>query len=209
MFSTRNDYFDQEYYPEAIPIEILTETEHTLSPTVEWLGFVNEGKPYKLVEENLWGTKAVKIIHPYLERAFKLKQTKTGLGTRRLYHGTLSSNIDSILLNNFNWRLAGRSRGVKHGKGVCFSPRKDFARKFCEGNDGIIILTRILCRLAVEGFLGDILPRSNADTTQSRNGNVYVKFEDNDFLPLYIIDMNAYSEMVDLCSIFSSLKINF
>ncbi|XP_045474612.1 protein mono-ADP-ribosyltransferase PARP12-like [Harmonia axyridis] len=206
MFSTRNDYFDQEYYPEAIPIEILTETEHTLSPTVEWLGFINEGKPYKLVEENLGGTKAVKIIHPYLERAFKLKQTKTGLGTRSMFHGTVLRNIDSILLNNFNWRLAGRSRGVKHGKGVCFSPSSDFARKFCRGYGETIIYTRILYGCSVVGFLGDILPRSNADTTQSPNGNVYVKFEDNDFLPLYI--MNAYSSMEDYCSRFSSLKIS-
>lgn len=206
MYSTRNDYFDQEYYPEAIPIEILTEAEHTLSPTVEWLGFVNEGKPYKLVEDKLWGDKVVKIIHPYLERAFKLKHTKTGFGIKMLYHGTVSRNIDSILLNNFNWRLAGRSRGVKHGKGVCFSPSSEFARKFCKGYGETIILTRILYGRAVEGFLGDILPRSNADTTKSRNGNVYVKFEDNDFLPLYIT--NAYPSMEDYCSRFSSLKIS-
>lgn len=193
--STSSKKFDLKYYPDAIPVTMLTETDWNISngKKPQWVGFSYEGRPFKLEEipESEYSEfkycKAEKVINPYLERAFDLKTTQHSKRTTEVYHGTIARKVDSILKNNFNWRLAGSSRGVKHGKGVSFSQYETFATRFCRGIDQRIIRTRICYRGFCTGYQGDVLPRlEDCDTTKSPNGNVYVKFEDSEFLPIAI-----------------------
>ncbi|XP_045462697.1 uncharacterized protein LOC123672582 [Harmonia axyridis] len=189
--------FDPEYYPNPDQIRMLTEREWNLpDEKPRWLGFSSEGKPYELKEDGVvfesiknevYCEKAEVVFNPYMERAFDLKTSQSQYRIIEVYHGTKVENIDSIMKNNFNWRLAGKSRGFKHGKGVCFSRSHTFAQMFCPGSDRILIKTKIPIRVSCIGNVGDILPSRGYDTAESPNGNVLVKFEDSEFLPLYVI----------------------
>lgn len=189
--------FQELHFPSAEQVKMLGHADWTTNVKPNWLGFIHDNKPYKLEDiapQNMifiFG-KTKKIINPYLERAFQLKKSQTDFSTRLVYHGTKEGNVNSIAENNFNWRLAGTSRGVKHGRGVSFSEDVSFADQFC----GIIpknkrmIAVKILHSKSCVGEVGDTLPKHGYDTTHSPNGNVLVKFEDSEFLPLYVVTLH-------------------
>ncbi|KAL3267870.1 hypothetical protein HHI36_007011 [Cryptolaemus montrouzieri] len=191
--------FDYDYFPKWN--EVLLEHNWPNACTQSkpsWLRYISsKNKSYDLEEtneidyihhtfrqSNLHIIKLEKVSVPYLERAFTLKKMKKfNCNTRSLYHATRPENIDSILRNNFNWRLYGSSKGNKHGKGVSFSPRAGFSNMFCKSSVKCMIIADILyCDVHV-GSSHHTLPLSGYDTTRSNNGNVYVKFEDNEFYP--------------------------
>ncbi|KAK9890854.1 hypothetical protein WA026_012200 [Henosepilachna vigintioctopunctata] len=199
---TLSDY-DPSYFPAPTEINKLTESMWNIcdGPIPSWLGFSGkEHGSYELRNDgrihtyDLIGvTQNLQIFCPYLERAFNLKkQYQNSLGFNCtesiVYHASIPENINSICIHNFNWRLFGRSRGHKHGQGVSFSPRKRFANRFCKSlYDKRMIEAKVLFYKCHEGYPHHKLPLPGYDTAVSRNGNVLVKFEDSEFLPLRLI----------------------
>ncbi|XP_044754341.1 uncharacterized protein LOC123313497 [Coccinella septempunctata] len=200
-----NPRYDQRYYPLADNVRLLSENEWNIpyAPRPAWLGFNHENKPFKLENVPYLRTskypRVEKVINPYLKRAFELKKAQC-LGSQIMvgFHATRGENIKSIVENNFNWRLAGRNRGFKHGKGVCFSKNDNFALQFCKSQDKRIIQAEFLCGSVEIGYTGDTLPRFGSDTSKSPNGNVWVKFDDNEFLPSYVYYCNIDTYSVHL-----------
>ncbi|KAK9890850.1 hypothetical protein WA026_012196 [Henosepilachna vigintioctopunctata] len=195
--------YNQSYFPAPTEINKITESMWNISdgPIPSWLGFSGEVRgSYELRNDGriptyglIGVTQNLQIFCPYLERAFNLKkQHKKSLGfdcsERIVYHASTPENIDSICIHNFNWRLFGRSRGHKHGQGVSFSPHTGFADLFCKSlNDKRMIEAKVLFYKSHVGYPCHKLPLSGYDTTESPNGNVLVKFEDSEFLPLRLI----------------------
>lgn len=77
----------------------------------------------------------VNNFHLYAQYQLKKLQIEQDYGyvkERTLFHGTKSTNIDSICKNNFDWRLVGKTGflGCKYGKGVAFSPKASYASDY-------------------------------------------------------------------------------
>ncbi|KAJ8960269.1 hypothetical protein NQ318_003994 [Aromia moschata] len=139
-----------------------------------------------------------RVENPYLYAQYQLKRIQKlnkypSLQEMELFHGTEEKNISSICKNNFNWRLSGSSVGHRFGRGVSFSPSSTYSSHYPPEDDFDFCYTRIM-------FVADVLigsactgdknmkvPRKPCDTSQKPDGQVIVKYEDNDFYPKYII----------------------
>jgi len=126
------------------------------------------------------------VENPYLWLIFMLKsfEAKEKCKDVRLFHGTSLPNALSIVVDNFDYRLAGASRGHKYGKGVNFSNSPSFSQYFTD--TGHAILARVLIG---ETHLGDkdtILPKDNFDST-GNNRDIFVKYHDHEFYPELLI----------------------
>ncbi|KAF5270916.1 hypothetical protein FQR65_LT17757 [Abscondita terminalis] len=122
----------------------------------------------------------VRVESAYLYGQFLLKkeeyETKGGCTVKQLYHDTAASNIDSILINNLDWRLANR---VKYGRGVSFSPSSTYANRQSSRSNGIhraMIIADVLVQYEEHVSSSADLPSYHYDTTVGNNGQVYVKF---------------------------------
>lgn len=135
-----------------------------------------------------------RVQNPYLWGSYMLKKEEyinyLGFGIakeEKLFHATAEGNVNSIVRNNFDWRLTKRTR---YGRGVCFSPSAEYANKYCNQNAGTnraLILTRVLVKMATRGHYGTKLPTPPFDTTADKNGKVVVKYADNEFYPEYVV----------------------
>ncbi|KAF5276099.1 hypothetical protein FQR65_LT16485 [Abscondita terminalis] len=152
---------------------------------------------YKMLESqlsnsfNLGIEKIVRVESSYLYGQFLLKkeeyETKGGCIVKQLYHDTAASKIDSILINNLDWRLANR---VKYGQGVSFSPSTAYANRESSRNNGVdraMIVADVLVQNQEHVSMSLNLPSDNYDTTVGNGGQVFVKFYDDEFFPKYII----------------------
>lgn len=137
--------------------------------------------------------KIEKVVNTFLLIQYELKkhEYKKKYGTvieKLLFHGTKKCNVPLICENNFDWRLNGKARGHKFGQGVCFTPYVLYAN--CFGNRGLVrvmILTKVLVSSHCVGDKNMVIPPGTFDTTTRSKLQVYVKYEDNTFYPMYII----------------------
>lgn len=193
-------HFKWRYFPAAVKVKMLN--IHDWIPNEKkpkWLGFIHENKPYKLEEIDITQvlakqySKIEKVINPYLERSFELKKSQSDLLTISVFHGTRHEYMISIIEKNFNWRYSGRSHGYAWGRGVCFSPKIEYTYKFCGGpiDELRIIQSKVIYKKIDVGSVGDLLPKPGYDTTKSSDGYVFVKYEDSEFLPTYVIHINT------------------
>ncbi|KAJ9600225.1 hypothetical protein L9F63_009485 [Diploptera punctata] len=116
----------------------------------------------------------------------------------QLFHATADRNVESIVTNNFNKRYTVRS---KFGKGVSFSPSAEYANRYCNRNVGYnraLILTKVLVGKSHEGSYDTYEPMFGYDTTTGNDGKVYVKYNDNEFYPEYVVYYN-----IDAIGLFS------
>ncbi|XP_045473401.1 uncharacterized protein LOC123679892 [Harmonia axyridis] len=153
----RNRYYDELYLPKAEKVKYYVDS----SPNrASWLKHPNEQIPSKWYIELIPGTKQYnkvvgplkafigkkcqivevdKVFNRYLERQYLLKKTEkeqfAPCKEFTMYHFTKESYLDSIILNNFNWRFSGSSRGHKYGYGISFSPDPSFAEQFCKNKE--------------------------------------------------------------------------
>lgn len=113
-----------------------------------------------------------------------------------LFHGTKSENISNILENNLNWRLYGQSRGNIFGQGVSFTPISCYASNYSDKfkDVKVMIVAKVLVSNETIGYKNMQIPplldqhsRYRYDTSIKPNGQVYVKYSDNEFYPNYVI----------------------
>ncbi|KAK3921201.1 Protein mono-ADP-ribosyltransferase PARP12, partial [Frankliniella fusca] len=122
----------------------------------------------------------------------------------RLWHGTKTSNISSILKNNFDVNRHGQNRGHRFGAGVSFSSSPIYASHYCDdGSRGSMVLCDVLVSNIVqveENYVrGRPLRRPphlpghyplRYDTTAKNKDtmDVIVKFEPNSFRPTHVVN---------------------
>lgn len=105
-----------------------------------------------------------------------------------MFHGTKRQYVDGICENNFDWRLSGKSRGHKHGYGVNFTQSSYFAGFFTErSGTKVIIVADVLCNKTFMGNCLTRVPPEGYDTSVRHDHRVYVKFDDAEFNPKYVI----------------------
>uniref|UniRef100_A0A1B6FPT7 Poly [ADP-ribose] polymerase n=1 Tax=Cuerna arida TaxID=1464854 RepID=A0A1B6FPT7_9HEMI len=140
-------------------------------------------------------TRICKVKNSFLKGLYDLKKeeykSRYGNVTERwLFHATSEWNVDSIIKDNLDWRRVSRS---KFGMGVSFSDDADYANHFSNSNNGssrAIIIANVLISKEHCGSPAMTIPLLNYDTTTgTRNGikKVYVKYNDNEFLPEYVV----------------------
>lgn len=104
-----------------------------------------------------------------------------------LFHCTSQANTNSIVRENFNFRLVTRG---KYGMGVSFSPSPLYANQQASlsiGLERVMIVAKVLVGTKIGGSENLLIPSKNCDTTTGGNINVYVKYYDNEFYPKYAI----------------------
>lgn len=133
----------------------------------------------------------VKVNNPFLEQMYLAKQQERvrmyGSSVREelLFHGTKKSNVNSICTYNFDWRLVENSQ---FGRGVSFSPDAHYASHYSdESYSKVMIVAKVLISNVCDGHSDMVLPPLGYDTSQKPDGSVIVKYEDNEFLPMYKI----------------------
>jgi hypothetical protein len=138
--------------------------------------------------------KVERVQNPYLWGSYVLKKEEYMnypgfdiVKEEKLFHATAEENINSIVLNNLDWR---RTKRTRYGHGVSFSPSAEYASTYCSPNAGsarALILARVLVKMATKGHYGTKLPPPPFDTTTGKHGNVVVKYADNEFYPEYVL----------------------
>lgn len=133
----------------------------------------------------------VRVQNPFLWGSYMLKREEclnrgADVTEKKLFHATGELNVLSICQNNLDWR---RSTRTKFGQGVSFSPSEDYANMYCNqlaGNMRALIIATVLVGRETQGNCGTIIPPRPYDTTIGRYGQVVVKYNDNEFYPLYV-----------------------
>ncbi|CAH1154610.1 unnamed protein product [Phaedon cochleariae] len=132
----------------------------------------------------------------YVQYELKLKQKEELYGTMakyQLYHGTKRCNVDSICKQNFDWRKIGANgmRFSKFGRGVSFSPSSQYASDYprrCSDAPRTMMVAKVMEGYRCNGVEFMVIPPLPADTSvKPGDGNVVVKYFDNEFYPEYII----------------------
>ncbi|CAH1975942.1 unnamed protein product [Acanthoscelides obtectus] len=106
---------------------------------------------------------------------------------------SLSDNVGitdwGICENNFNWRLRGTALGHRFGQGVSFTNISNYATHYGDLKHPrkAMILAQVLVRHTCIGYGGMVIPDEPFDTATNDKGQVFVKFEDNEFYPSYVI----------------------
>lgn len=142
-----------------------------------------------------------KIENPYLLKAYQLKKEEKlnqfpYLQERLLFHGTKQSNVDEICKMNFNWRLC---QTHKYGKGVSFSPNSTYASNYSDKyvRNKVMIVAKVLIGKSCAGDEFMVIPPDGYDTSHKGDEQiVIVKYEDNEFCPVYKINYHLVNENV-------------
>lgn len=106
---------------------------------------------------------------------------------RLFFHGTKKENVDGICKFNFDWRRNGNARGHKFGQGVSFTPDAYYASHYSPYDEKVMFLAKVLTSRETEGDGDTVVPPENYDTTVNSRRTVFVKYEDDDFYPQYVI----------------------
>lgn len=153
--------------------------------SVEYLRVENV---FKMTARSLKMIKLQRVENPYLLGIYLLKkekkQTKSFVHEEQLFHGTRLTHIDSICRNNFDWRRSGTSRGHKFGRGVSFTPEVSYAWHY---GISVMILSKVLVQHKTIGNIFTVVPPEPYDTTTNGRNTVYVKYDDDEFYPQYVI----------------------
>ncbi|XP_044264403.1 LOW QUALITY PROTEIN: protein mono-ADP-ribosyltransferase PARP12-like [Tribolium madens] len=145
-------------------------------------------------------TKLERVENPYLLGFYLLKKKNMWeecghVAEKILFHGTSKTSVDSICRFNFDWRRSGSSKGASFGKGVYFTSDVSYANQYTLG-DNVIILSKMLVGNKVKGLPSfEIIPEP-FDTATNRNETIFVKFEDNDFYPQYVIQYRFNNNII-------------
>ncbi|XP_029347585.1 protein mono-ADP-ribosyltransferase PARP12-like [Acyrthosiphon pisum] len=108
------------------------------------------------------------------------------LRERQLYHATSPTNALSISQNNIDWRKTYRSR---FGIGACFSTCPKYAHRH-SSSDGAFMICKVLTKkieVVDVNYDLDVPTKCENDTSLSKTGKVYVKYDDNTFYPEFIV----------------------
>ncbi|XP_044264578.1 protein mono-ADP-ribosyltransferase PARP12-like [Tribolium madens] len=137
-----------------------------------------------------------RVENPYLLGQYSLKKKKLSdkygfVRELSLFHGTRQIYIDGICKSNFDWRRCGNSRGHKFGRGVSFAPEVSYARHYTFG-DNVMFLSKVLVCNSIIGNVSTTVPPELYDTTTNARNTVYVKYEDDDFYPQYVIHYTTF-----------------
>ncbi|CAH0554026.1 unnamed protein product [Brassicogethes aeneus] len=155
----------------------------------------------------------IRVENPFLLAQYYLKkiqvQERNGMVEEKEYfHGTPGYNLVPICTNNFNWRKVTHG---KFGKGVSFSPRSDYAKHSTQETlledmpvlqdffeeysiDCSMYLNSMFYAKVLQGKCQTadkytINPVKSFDTTTNGKDTVFVKYEDFEFFPEYIVLM--------------------
>lgn len=134
--------------------------------------------------------KIERVENPYLLIQYNLKKIKKNCPERNLFHGTAQENVKLICRENFNWRMAGKSKGHRFGRGVSFSPDSTYSSHYPETYflaQRTMIFANVLVKACCIGNPLMTVPDEPADTSIKEDGKVVVKYEDSDFYPEYAI----------------------
>nr|XP_023020250.1 poly [ADP-ribose] polymerase 12-like [Leptinotarsa decemlineata] len=141
--------------------------------------------------------KIERIENPFLYAQYQLSMLKKkwrygSVKELTLFHGTKSTYIDSICKNNFDWRKMGCHgfRYSKFGRGMSFSPSARYASDYprrCHENPRIMFVVKVLEGSRCLGVPDLVIPPEPHDTSAKSDGDVVVKYFDNEFYPEYII----------------------
>ncbi|XP_063905380.1 uncharacterized protein LOC135124329 [Zophobas morio] len=127
------------------------------------------------------------LFGQFLLKKEKMRMKNGSVQEKQLFHGTREEYVDGICKNNFDWRRCGSSRGHIFGQGVSFSPEVTYARHYSPCSDKVMILTKVLVCMSTVGDSSTVVPPDPYDTTHKSAGTVFVKYEDDDFYPQYVI----------------------
>ncbi|XP_050053160.1 uncharacterized protein LOC114119596 [Aphis gossypii] len=142
-------------------------------------------------------SKIKQVYYPQMYGMYLLREEEMKLEVGRrvqeklLFHVTTESRAMESLSSGLDWRRTQRN---KFGCGVSFSDNADYANYYADkspSEDTRVIM--ICCVLVRETY---VVPRQNdgndlivppdfADTSVSHTGHVYVKYNDNEFYPLF------------------------
>ncbi|KAL4149529.1 hypothetical protein QTP88_003462 [Uroleucon formosanum] len=129
---------------------------------------------------------------PQMYGMYLLRKEEMRYGAKELilFHVTTKSRAVESLKTGLDWR---RTRRSKFGCGVSFSDDADYANCYADHSpkeeSRVIIVCTVLVNKTqrVSGNRTLIVPQDSADTTVSSNSRVYVKYNDYDFYPLYLM----------------------
>ncbi|XP_060838749.1 uncharacterized protein LOC132920399 isoform X1 [Rhopalosiphum padi] len=139
----------------------------------------------------------------YLLRKEEMQLTPEYCREIILYHVTTKSRALESLISGLDWR---RTRRSKFGRGVSFSDDADYANYYADNfpkeDKRVIIVCTVLVKKthSVSGKPNDkklMIPLGTADTTVSTNGRVYVKYNDYDFYPMYLMYYQRTPELIN------------
>ncbi|XP_060879748.1 transcription factor SPT20 homolog [Metopolophium dirhodum] len=119
------------------------------------------------------------------------EEMRHGDKERILYHVTTMSRALESLKSGLDWRRTGCSK--LFGCGVLFSDDADYANYYADHSPKEESRVIIVCAVLVNktqresGNQNLIVLSGNSDTTVSSNGRAYVKYNDYDFYPMYLM----------------------
>lgn len=133
-------------------------------------------------------TKIERIQNPFLIGRYNLKKEEyltrmSSVNEYYLYHGTHLKNVNSICLNNFDWR---KVVAHKFGHGVSFSPDPYYSHHYSKGAIKVMFIAKVLGGNFCQGYSDMLLPGDNFDISGNPK-KVYVKYFDDEFFPAYLI----------------------
>lgn len=137
----------------------------------------------------------LKLFYLLKKEEYEILYGKNNVKEEILFHGSTSLNICRICIQNFNWRC--HKRQCIFGKGVNFSEISNYASNYCDNDKSetrVMIAATVLRSQSCTGTNNMILPpylnaieKIRFDTSQKPDGNVIVKYNDDEFYPEYII----------------------
>lgn len=103
-------------------------------------------------------------------------------------HSTPTENVSSIIDDNLDYRLVAR---CKFGRGISFTPCPTYADRegcrYAHTNNRAMIIAKVLIGKSHQGCQTLRIPFSGYDTTTDNYNQVYVKYNDDEFYPQYIV----------------------
>ncbi|XP_044755650.1 uncharacterized protein LOC123314426 [Coccinella septempunctata] len=205
----KNKNYDNLYFPKAELVKAYANQSpnraywlrHPREEKLNWsIDLIPQTKQFnkvvrplkEAIGSNIQILNVLKITNKFLERQYELKKqlkiSQGNCGEYIMYHYTTNDKVDAIVKNNFNWRLSGQSRGHKYGFGISFSGDPKFAEQFCKNKKiKVVFVVSVLISATQVGNEDMELPEKGFDTTVSPKKTVYVKFEDSEFYPEYIV----------------------
>lgn len=142
----------------------------------------------------------VRIENPFLHSLYLLKKEEMAVRNRHvdelfLYHGTKKRLVRNICENNLDWRCYSEMH--RFGKGVSFSPSATYSSHYSDDRrcDRVVLLFKVLVSNCLLGLPDMDIPLdvegvSYYDTSIKEDTSVIVKYNDNEFYPLYKILYN-------------------
>lgn len=142
----------------------------------------------------------VRIENPFLHSLYLLKKEEMIVRNGHvdelfLYHGTKKRLVRNICENNLDWRCYSEMH--RFGKGVSFSPSATYSSHYSDDRDcdRVVLLFTVLVSNCLLGLPDMDIPLdvegvSYYDTSIKEDTSVIVKYNDNEFYPLYKILYN-------------------